>query len=400
MHRRGPDLFVYNAAEVAYPSADGPGIVRQPGHALYIRNRLIAWSGPEAEAPPEARAAPRFDAGGGAVIPALVDCHTHTVFAGHRVVDFSRRAEGLTYSEIAAAGGGIVTTVRDTRAAPLDDLVDRARRVLEHRLLNGIVTTEIKSGYGLEPATEHRMLEAVRILRAEGWDLESTLLAAHTIPPDQDRASYLQDVVERIIPDIAEARLARFVDVFVEAGAYTYDEGDRVLAAGRAHGLIAKVHADQITATGGAELAARHGAASADHLERVSPAGRTALAEADVVGVLLPGAMVYLSDQAPRLGRELVDAGVEVAVATDYNPGSSPTNNLPLMATLACTLMGLSAEESLRAITRGAAHAIRRPDIGHFDVGARGRFLVLDSKDSRAIVAAFGEPVIRAVVVT
>ena len=398
VHRRGPTLFVHNASEITFPDGKGSGVQRRPGHALFIHNRLIAWSGPEDQAPEAARQAPRFDAEGGAVLPALVDCHTHAVFGGTRVEDFSRRAQGMTYSAIAAAGGGILTTVRDTRNSDLDALVCRTRTTLLARLEAGIVTTEIKSGYGLSMADERKMLDAIRRLKAEGWDVESTLLAAHAVPPSPPRQEYVDQIVDRLIPEVADEGLARFVDVFVERGAYTIDEGRRVFEAGLAHGLIPKVHADQITAGGGAELAAEVGAASADHLENVSDLGMTAMREAGVVGVLLPGALVYLGDHAPGLGRRLVDGGVEVAVATDYNPGSSPTNNLGLMATLACTLFGLSAEESLRAVTRGAANALRRPDIGHFDVGARGRFVVLSSPDARAFVSSFGEPVVRAVV--
>ena len=406
VHRRGPDLFVHNAAEVAYPERDAPGITRAPRHALYIQNRLIAWTGPEDEAPQAARSAPRFDARGGAVIPALVDCHTHTVFGGNRVEDFSRRAAGRTYAEIAAAGGGILTTVRDTRAASLDDLVERARSALIAKLHQGVATTEIKSGYGLSRTSERKMLDAIDVLRREGWDVESTLLAAHAVPPEPPRQDYLRMVCDQLIPEVAESSLARFVDVFVEKGAYTLEEGRQVFEAAKAHGLVPKVHADQLTPGGGAELAAEMNAASADHLENISDAGMAAMRTHNVVGVLLPGAMVYLGDvqptgaDRPGLGRRLVDGGVEVAVATDYNPGSSPTNNLPLMATLACTLMGLTAEESLRAVTRGAANALQRPDVGHFEVGARGRLLVLDSPDSRALVARFGEPVVRDVVLT
>ena len=400
VHRRGPDLFVHNAAEIAFPHPRGSGVERRSGHALYIKNRLVAWSGPQDHAPAEARRAPRFDAQGGAILPTLVDAHTHTVFGGDRTEDFARRAKGLTYAAIAAEGGGILTTVAATRSATLDDLVNRARRTLRARLDQGILTTEIKSGYGLDAPTERKMLDAVDLLRREGWDVEATLLAAHAVPPEPSRQEYLAMVTEQLIPEVAAAGLARFVDVFVERGAYTIDEARAVFAAGTTHGLIPKLHADQLSAGGGAELAAKVGAASADHLEHISDAGMRALAEAGTVAVLLPGAMVYLGDQAPTLGRKLVDAGVEVAVATDYNPGSSPTNNLGLMATLACTLMGLSAEESLRAVTLGAARALRRPDIGHLEVGARGRFIVLDHPDARALAARFGEPVVRDVVLT
>ncbi|MEO1334244.1 MAG: imidazolonepropionase [Myxococcota bacterium] len=400
VHRPGSTLFVCNASEVMFPESDGPGVRRIAGHALFIKDGRIAWTGAQKDAPEAAKAAPHFDAGGQAVLPALVDCHTHILFGGDRTEDFSRRAQGVTYSEIAAAGGGIQTTVNSTRATALETLVARGRTHLTHRLHQGIVTTEIKSGYGLQVDTELRMLDAVDRLKNEGWDLEPTLLAAHAVPRDQDRASYLHDVVHTLIPKVAADGRARFVDVFVEQGAYTVDEARAVFEAGLRWGLIPKVHADQITESGGSALAAEINAASADHLERITASDRAALARKKVVGVLLPGALVYLGDHAPGLGRQLIDAGVEVAVATDFNPGSSPTHNLPLMATLACTLLGLTAEESLRAITRGAAQALRRPDIGHFDIGARGRFVVLNASDSRALVARFGEPTIQDVVLT
>ncbi|MEM7677813.1 MAG: amidohydrolase family protein, partial [Myxococcota bacterium] len=285
-----------------------------------------------------------------------------------------------------------------TRAAPVDDLLDRARVHLEHRLRQGIVTTEIKSGYGLQTTAELNLLEVVNQLKAEGWDVEATLLAAHAVPHDQDRKTYLHQIIHDLIPKVASEGKARFVDAFVEQGAYTVDEARDVFLAGRQWGLIAKVHADQLTASGGSALAAEVEAASADHLERITDTDMAALAQKNVVGVLLPGALVYLGDHAPGLGRRLVDAGVEIAVATDFNPGSSPTQNLSLMATLACTLLGLTAEESLRAVTRGAAQALRRPDIGHFDIGAKGRFIVLNASDSRALVARFGEPTVQDVV--
>lgn len=396
---RGPRLYVTNASEVCVPQAEGPGVDRLPRHALYVEGGRIAWLGPDDAPPPEAKGAPVHDAAGRAVLPTLVDCHTHLVWGGRRVEDFSRRARGMSYAEIAAEGGGILTTVRDTRSAPFDHLLNDARDRLLARAAHGVHTTEIKSGYGLTVDAELRMLEVVAALRAEGWDVEATLLAAHAIPKALDRSEWVRQIVERIVPEVAQRRLARFVDVFVEAGAYTLDEARAVFAAGAAHGLIPKVHADQITAGGGAELAAEVGAASADHLENVSEDGLRRMREAGVVGVLLPGAMVYLGDAAPKLGRRLVDAGVTVAVATDTNPGSSPTQNLPLMATLAVTLMGLSAEEALRAVTLGAAQALRRSDLGTLAPGARGQFVVLKDEDSRGLVSAFGEPAVAEMVV-
>jgi imidazolonepropionase len=397
--RVAPRLVVKNARELCVPDADGPGVTRLPGHALYIEGGRVAWLGPQGQLPSAADGAPVYDAGDRAVLPALVDAHTHLVWGGDRVADFARRARGLSYAQIAAEGGGIVTTVKATRATPFPELLDATRRRLEARAQHGIGTTEIKSGYGLSVAHELRMLEVVAALRAEGFDVEATLLAAHTIPPDAERGAYLEAVRETLIPEVARRGLARFVDAFVERGAYTAEEARAVFAAGRAHGLIPRLHADQLTAGGGAELAAEAGAASADHLEHISEPGMAALKAAGVVAVLLPGAMVYLGESAPKLGRRLVDAGVKVAVATDTNPGSSPTQNLPLMATLAVSQMGLTAEEALRAVTLGGAEALRRTDVGTLAVGALGRFVVLEGPDSRGLVAAFGERVVRELVV-
>ena len=262
------------------------------------------------------------------------------------------------------------------------------------------MTSEIKSGYGLTVEDELKMLEVVGDLSREGWDLEATLLGAHTVPRDRNRAEYLADVTGRMIPQAANEGLARFVDVFVEKGAYTIEEARAVFEAGKKHGLVPRVHADQITAGGGAELAAEVGAASADHLENISDAGAAAMAEAGVVAVLLPGGDAL----SGRRGTEAGGGGCSmrasrVAVATDANPGSSPTNNLALMATMACTMMGLTAEEAVRAVTRGAAKVLRRNDVGTLDVGARANLIVLNHGDARALAASFGEPVVSKVVV-
>lgn len=398
--RRGPRLLVRGASELAIPQRDGPGIDRLPRHGFAIEDGHIAWVGLDTSAPKRFASLPVYDAQGGAVLPALVDAHTHMIFGGDRIEDFSRRAAGMSYAEIAAKGGGILTSVEATRAASFSELLDRARTSLQRRLSQGIATTEIKSGYGLSVAAELRMLEVIRALGQEGFDVEATLLAAHAVPKDRPRDAYIDKIVETLIPEVARRGLARFSDVFVETGAYTVQEARRVFEASRTHGLTPRIHADQIGPGHGAELAAEVRASSADHLEYISDEGIRALAGAGVVAVLLPGAMTYLGDHAIGLGRRLVDGGVKVAVATDANPGTSPTHNLPLMATLAVTQMGLTAEEAIRAITLGAAQALRRDDIGTLEVGAKGRFVVLDSKDPRGLVAAFGEPVVRSLVLT
>ncbi len=389
--------LVRGASEICLPALDGPGLERLPGRALVIRDGRVTWIGPEAAVPaselPDDHEV--VDAEGGAVLPALVDCHTHLVWAGDRVADFALRSEGVSYAEIAARGGGILTTVRATRATDDDALLAGLLARLEARRGTGVGATEVKTGYGLTERDELRTLEVVARARALGWDLEATLLAAHAVPFDQPRELWLDAICERLIPEVADRGLARFVDVFVERGAYTVTEARRVFEAARAHGLLPRVHADQLTPGGGAELAAEQGAASADHLEHVSAEGLAALREAGVVATLLPGAGVFLGDEVRGLGRRCVAAGVEVAVATDHNPGSSPLPSLPLAATLATTQMGLTADQALRAVTLGAARALRRPDLGDLRPGCRGRFLVLEHADPRALVYAYGAPAFR-----
>lgn len=390
------DVVVRNASEVMRPQSEGRGVDRCARFALWIRAGRVAWIGEELALPAESAGAEIIDAEGGAVLPALVDAHTHLVFAGDRLDDFEARARGETYATIAARGGGILTTVRATRGASLAALVEGTRARLAVRGPRyGIGTTEVKSGYGLEIEAELRMLEVVRVLAAEGFDLEATLLAAHAVPRDRDRTEYVREIVDVMIPRAAAGRLARFVDVFVERGAYTLDEARAVFAAARAHGLIPRIHADQLTAGGGARLAAEVGAASADHLEHTTDEDLEAMAAGGVVGVLLPGAMTFLGDRAADLGARARARGVEVCVATDTNPGSSPLQNLPLAATLAVTTMGLTVDEALRAVTLGGARALRRDDVGHLEVGAQGRFVVLTHPDARALVYAYGEPVVR-----
>ena len=237
LHSPGPRLLVRNASEICLPDPAGPGVQRLPRCALYVEDGRVAWLGPEDQRPAAALDAPEWDAEGRAVLPALVDSHTHLLYGGDRIADFDRRSRGLSYAEIAAEGAGIHTTVAATRSAELEVLVARGRAFLERRVAHGIGTSEVKSGYGLSVASELKMLEAAAILRAEGWDLETTLLAAHTVPKDQPRAAWLREIEEVLIPACASRGLARFVDVFVERGAYTVEEARSVFGAGRAHGL-------------------------------------------------------------------------------------------------------------------------------------------------------------------
>ena len=354
-----------------------------PHAALAWEDDRIRWVGPEHDLPPELAGLPREDAGGRLVIPGLVDCHTHLAFGGWRADEFEQRILGATYLDIAARGGGIASTVRLTRAASTEHLLDRCRGHLAAMARLGVTTVEAKSGYGLSLDDELRLLEVYAHLAAGHAQLiVPTLLAAHVVPPEyrDRRDAYVRLVVEEIIPAVARRGLARYCDVFVEEGAFPVAEARWIFAAGRAHGLVPKLHADQLSACGGAELAAEVGAASADHLERISEAGIRRLAEAGVVAVSLPFASLYLN-VAPLPARRLIEAGVPVAVATDFNPGSAPSYHLPMALTLACTLQRMTPAEALKGATTIAARAIGCQDqVGSLEPGRRADFAVIDAE--------------------
>lgn len=355
-----------------------------PDAALAWDQGRILWVGPAGELPKDYRAVERVDAGGRLVIPGLVDCHTHLAFAGWRADEFEQRVRGRTYLEVARAGGGIASTVRQTRAASEEELAERAAGFLEEMLALGITTVECKSGYGLNEETELKLLRVYRRLAAEQpIRLVPTFLGAHSVPPEfqEDRAGYLGLVINRMIPAVAREKLAACCDVFVEDSAFSVDEARRVLRAGQAAGMAAKLHADQLSSSGGAELAAELGARSADHLEHISKDGVRALAAAGVVAVSLPLASLYLR-QSPMPARRLIDAGVPVAVATDFNPGSAPSYHLPLALTLAGTLQGMTPAEALKGATIWAARAVGLEDsVGSLEVGKAADFAVIDAAD-------------------
>lgn len=329
--------------------------------AVLLRGDRVAWVGPDRDRP----AAGREEAYDGAVaLPGLVDCHTHLVWAGTRVGDFARRLGGAAYADILQGGGGVHVTVAATRAAPEAELVDLARRRLAPMLARGVTTVEVKSGYGLGAADEAKMLRAA-VAAAGPVEVVPTFLA-HVPPPGRDRAEVLADVVERQLP--ACLPWAKAVDVWCDPGAFTLDEAAAVFAAARAHGLPVKAHAEQVAHTGVARLAAEHGALSCDHLERVDDAGIAAMARAGTVAVLLPGAMLYLADVAPPVAA-LRAAGVPLAIATDFNPGSSPVDDLWAAGTLAAVTLRLSIAEVLTGITAHAARALGRPDLGRLAPG-------------------------------
>jgi imidazolonepropionase len=299
------------------------------------------------------------------VTPGLVDCHTHLVFAGNRAGEFEQRLEGASYEEIAAAGGGIVSTVRATREASLEDLVEESRPRLRALMRGGVTTVEIKSGYGLDIETELKMLRAAKALgQSEAVRVEPTLLALHALPPEfrERREDFVRLAVEDILPTVAYQGLATAVDAFCEGIGFTPAEVGSLFQAARDHGLGIKLHAEQLSNLGGAGLAADYGALSADHLEHADEAGVAAMARSDLVAVLLPGAFYALKETRKPPVELLRRYGVPMAVATDCNPGTSPVLSPSLMMGMACTLFGLTPEEALAAMTRNAAKALGLQD--------------------------------------
>jgi imidazolonepropionase len=341
--------------------------------ALAIADGRIAWLGPETALPHrDARA--HLDGGGGWLTPGLIDCHTHLVFGGDRAAEFERRLQGVSYEEIARAGGGIASTVAATRAASTAELLGAARTRLVRLMAEGVTTIEIKSGYGLDLATELRQLDVARRLgELPGIEVRTTFLGAHALPAEfaTDRAGYLDLVCERVLPEVAGRGLADAVDAFCEGIAFTPDEVARVFVAAGRHRLPVKLHADQLSDLGGAALAARFGALSADHLEHTGENGARAMAAAGTVAVLLPGAFHTLRATTPPPVALFRRHGVPMAVASDANPGSSPTTSLLAMLNLACTLFGLTPEEALAGVTRNAARALGLDDRGTLAAGRR-----------------------------
>jgi imidazolonepropionase len=354
-----------------------------PRAALAWEADTIRWVGPEDLLPPEFRRVEQWDAGGRIAIPGLIDCHTHLAFGGWRAQEFEQRLLGRSYLEIARDGGGIAATVAATRATPDHALLARCQALLHEMATLGVTTVECKSGYGLDCETELRLLRLYRTLAARSAQrLIPTFLGAHVVPPEyrDRREEYVALVVETMLPAVAQEHLASFCDVFVEEGAFTVEEARRVLKAAQALGLGAKLHADQLSDSGGASLAGELGAVSADHLEHVSAAGIRDLALTGVVAVSLPIATLYLQ-QPPLPARTLIEAGVPVAVATDFNPGTAPSPHLPLALLLACTLQRMTPAEALKGATIYAARALGLDrETGSLEPGKRADFAVLDAE--------------------
>ena len=360
------------------PDAPGYGVIEEG--AIAVRAGAIAWLGPARDLPGGSASA-THRLGGRWVTPALIDCHTHLVFGGDRAMEFEERLEGVSYEEIARRGGGILSTVRATRDADPDELVATALPRLAALRASGAATVEIKSGYGLDIDSEIKMLEVARRLGdATGMTVRTTLLAAHSVPPEyaQDADAYIDLICDRLIPTVAVRKLADAVDAYCESIAFTADQVDRVFASARSAGLDVKLHADQLSDGGGAELAARHMALSADHLEYTSVAGVAAMAAAGTVAVLLPGAFLTLNQtQRPPIDA-LRELGVPIAVATDCNPGTSPLASIREAMALGARLFGLTPEECLAGATRHAAQALGLDDRGSLQEGLRADLAVWD----------------------
>jgi len=379
MHRWDLLLTDARVATMRAGAADPYGAI--DGGALAIRDGEIAWVGPEAELPSH-RAEETRSLEGRWITPALIDCHTHLVFGGDRGSEFEARLGGASYEELAAAGGGIMATVRATRAASAEELFRSALGRLEAMAGEGAATVEIKSGYGLDLDTEVRVLEVARRLgRASGLTVKTTLLAAHAVPPEfRGRPDdYLAFVGDELLPRVAAEDLADAVDGFCEAVAFSAAQLAGLFERARALGLRVKLHADQRTDGGGAALAARFGALSADHLEYTPEAGIEALAGAGTVAVLLPGAFLTLGEsRRPPVGA-LRRHGVPIALATDCNPGTSPLGSLPEAMALASRLFGLTPEECLAGVTRHAARALGlQHDRGTLELGKRADLAIWD----------------------
>jgi imidazolonepropionase len=380
-------LVIRNIGElVVVPPGPVPGrsmrtVDRILSASVMIDGDRIAWFGPEdgLDAPSGCET---VDARGGCVLPGLIDCHTHTVFTGTREGEFVQRIEGRSYAEIAQAGGGIRVTVEAVRRASLDELIETALPRLARMLRNGVTMVEIKSGYGLTVDDEIKMLEAVRRLRLlQPIELVPTYLAAHTTLREfSGRSDEYLDLVfdDTVLARLHDEQLAEFCDVFCETTAFTIEQARRVLTAAKHFGLRPKLHADQITQMGASTLAGEVGAISADHLEKIDEGGMAAMKTAGCVAVVLPGCSWFLGvEQAPA--RRLLDADLPVAVATDYNPGSSMVESLPLVMSIACTQTRMTPIEVVVAATANAAAALNRQNrLGTMQVGMQADLLVLD----------------------
>ena len=375
---RAPKVWRNAQLATFAPSREGMGLIERG--AIAARDGRIAFAGPEAELPAEFAGAESIDCGGRWITPGLVDCHTHLVYAGNRAHEFELRLEGASYEAIARAGGGIVSSVRALRAADEASLVAESLPRLDALIAEGVTTVEIKSGYGLDTASEMKALSAARrlgTLRDVG--IRTTFLGAHALPPEMngDKTAFIDKIVTDMLPAIAAKGLADAVDGFCEGIAFSPQEIARVFDAAKAHGLPVKLHADQLSNLHGAALAASYGALSADHLEHTDEAGAAAMAKAGTVAVIMPGAFYFIRETRKPPIDVFRKHGVAMAVSTDSNPGTSPLTSLLLTMNMAATLFGMTVEECLAGVTREAARALGLGhEIGTLEAGKQADFAI------------------------
>ncbi len=366
--------------------------------ALLVRDGTIAAVGThkQVEALPEARAAEKLDLGGRVALPGFVDSHTHLIHAASRAEEYELKIQGASYEEIARKGGGILNSVKKLRAATAEELKKRALEALRQFAAYGTTTIEAKSGYGLDVASELKILKLHKELAAEQpLDIVSTFLGAHVVPEEFRKKGgakkYIQLLEENLLPEIAARKLAEFCDVFCDRGAFTVKESKRVLQAGRQWGLAPRMHAEQLSRSGATRLAILLRAASCDHLEYVNKSDIRALGKSETVATLLPGCDFHLGLEKYAPARELIDAGAIVALATDYNPGTSPTLSMPMIFSLACTQLRMTPAEAIAAATINGAYALRREkQVGSLEVGKQADMAVFEVADYREIPYYFG----------
>ncbi|MEY2555404.1 MAG: imidazolonepropionase [Verrucomicrobiota bacterium] len=375
------------------------GIIRDGG--ILIRDGKIDIVAPSDNIEKKAGGAEIVDLGGRLVLPGFVDPHTHLVFAGSRLDDFERRVRGESYEQIAKAGGGIWSTVEKTRAASEADLFAQARKHAEWFLRCGTTTVEAKSGYGLTLEDELKILRVMRQLNEEArLEIVPTFLGAHAVPRDSSAGEYLDLVINEMLPRIASEQLAEFCDVFCERGYFDIEPSRKILSAATKLGLKLRGHVDQLTNSGGAKLMADLGATTADHLEKTGGEGIAALKAANVQPVLLPGSVYALGSTSYPRAREMIEAGLAIVLATDFNPGSSPTPSMPMILSLACTQMKMSPAEAITAATINAAYSLNRGEkIGSLEPGKLANVAVFDCEDYRELAYWFGFPQTHAIYV-
>jgi imidazolonepropionase len=397
-------LLVRNLSQIATPSGSS-GVRGLAMRELLVIDRAaivvdggrFAFVGRETDVPSDMKFDEDVDAHGATALPGFVDSHTHIAFAGYRESEFNRRLRGETYEQIAASGGGIASSVRSTRSASEDDLVANILARSKTMARYGTTTAEAKSGYGLNKADELKQLRAIRSAGSHSAvRLVPTCLAAHDFPPESRgseaaRESWVSTIIGEILPDVASQGLATFCDVFIERGVFTRDQGDRVLRAGKAQGMVPRLHADELSDTDGASLAAELGAASADHLMYISDRGIQALARSNTVANLLPATSFFLMSDRYAPARRLIDAGAIVSLSTDCNPGTSMTESMQIAIQLATLQMKMTVEESITAATLNGAQSLRLAnETGSIEKGKRADFILLDAPNYLHLVYHFG----------